>query len=128
MSLGACACTIEVLEDSTNVELKAWIYNDNKVIKRFQKDNLNSSEEYYIGEIDNPLIDKDNSVNLANWKLNRKEINYSFKSNIMPYLELGDLCTQTIPYKTNTGEQIKKDFVITKLELNLGIKQNVEGE
>lgn len=128
LSLGACACTIEVLEDSTNVELKAWIYNDNKVTKRFQKDNINSNDEYYIGEIDNPLIDKNNSVNLANWKLNRKEISYSFKSNIMPYLELGDLCTQTIPYKRITGEEIKKDFVITKLELNLGIKQNVEGE
>lgn len=128
LSLGACACTIEVLEDNTNVELMAKIYIKEISVKRFQKDNLNSNDEYSIGKIDNKFINYLNAENLANWKLNKQEISYSFKSNIIPYLELGDKCTQEIPYKTNTGEQIKKDFVITKLELNLGIKQNVGGE
>lgn len=127
VNLYATSCIIEVLEE-TEVNLVGKIYTINKTSKRFNKNQNNDINDYAISNIDNNFITSKNITNIAEWKLNRKDITYSFECNSMPYIEVGDRCKYQLNYKDLKGNIIKREFIPTSLKFTLGIKETIEGE
>lgn len=128
IDLGASACTIEVLTDTANVLLKAVVLEYIVNSKKYYKNENEEVDEFSVAIVDNTLISSSNSQEVANWKLNRGLMTYSFECNSTPYLEVGDKCKYELPYRDISGNIIKRDFMITKLEFGLGITQEVGGE
>ena len=130
VKLYASGCLIEVTSTSADVNLSGKCYMISKTIKRIYKNGVQNTnvDEYAISKVDNALIGSERTEEIANWKLNKNEFKYSFTCNLMPYIEVGDTCKLQIPYKTINGHSISKTFVPTKLVINMGIKQDIEGE
>ena len=119
----ATSCLIEV-KVKTKVILKATLIKVTSTTQRRLK-GINPNMEidnYAIDKVDNTLITKDNSTIIAQWKLGRGEVKYIFDTPVAPYIEVGDTC------KYETKYNYKNDFVVTRIEFDNGIIQNVEGE
>lgn len=114
----ATSCTIKVTKDTT-VKLKASLLKT-KVISSVKQGNVNSNTNFFV--VDNPLITKSNSSKVKEWKARNNKIRYSFKTNLMPYIELGDKCYYQTKFNT------LNNFIINKLEFTKSILQDIEGE
>lgn len=107
LSLSPTSCKVKVYITHVLVELKAFVYTElkNKKTCTTGKPNVDYSK-YSSVEVDNHLISTLNSSEVGNWKLERNAINYSFNTNIKPYLQIGDKCVLELGYKTKTSISI----------------------
>lgn len=119
----ATSCIIEVLNEETNVILNGTFINESSIEKKIKKENIQEDiSSYAITKVNNRLITSSNLENVGKWKLNRSDIKYSFKTLVMPYIEVGDTCE----YETKYGT--KNTFIPTRLRFSKSILQNIEGE
>ena len=128
IELGATSCKIKVSSNNELVELKGKYYIESKKVERIKKDNTISVDEYAIAKINNNLITDNNYKEIANWKLNRKDVKHNFECMATPYIEVGDTCSYQLKYNNLQGEKIKRDFVVTYINFTNSLKQTIEGE
>lgn len=128
LDLGACSAIVEVTTSSAEIILKAKLIEEKSNTYKYYKNKNDNVDELSVSSIYNNLITKENISQVANWKLDRGEMIYSFSTNSTPYIEVGDTCKYEIPYRDKSGGIIKRNFMITRLEFTNGILQNIEGE
>lgn len=128
IELGATCCKVRVYSDNQKIELKGKYYiESSNVNRKFKQQNI-VVDDYAITKIDNKLITNINSNEIANWKLSRKEIKYSFDCLLTPYIEVGDTCKLMTKYKDLKGNIIKREFTPTYINFTNSIIQKIEGE
>ena len=121
ISVYATSCVIKA-KSSGKIVLTANTFNVSRQIKRINKENTITYDEYSIKKVDNQLITNNNSNDIAMWKLNRSNVKYNFDTLLLPYIEVGDNCVYETKYNQLNG------FVPTKIQINKSIIQNVIGE
>lgn len=127
-SISATSCVVNVGADNVQVEIEGKYYKETYSTKRIKKNPDAIVDDYAITKVDNPMITSSNSLTIANWKLGRREISYSFDCLMIPYIEVGDTCKIETLYKNSQDEYIKKIFVPTHIEFTNSIIQSIEGE
>lgn len=128
IELNAVGCLVEVSSDNTTVELKGKYYVETSSTERIKKDNSLEVDESAITKIDNHLITNSNYLEIANWKLDKSNINYELKYKTTPYIEVGDKCKLETKYKDSINNSVVKTFVISKIEYDNSIMQSIKGE
>ena len=113
----ANCCFIKVKNDTTVSLLGTTVKPTINVVS--EKSTYNILNNIYE-EVDNPLITKNNSLQVYNWKNSFEQIEYNFRTLMMPYLEVGDTCEYKTKYNTT------KEIVLTRLEFSNSIMQEIE--
>lgn len=116
------------LDNPISLKLEGEYFEDQSKVHRIRLNNNIEEKFSNIITIDNHLIQENNYLNVARWRLNQSNVKYNISCASLPYIENGDLCTLDTGFKYNNGTKVIKKFIINKVEFTQSLKEYLEGE